>query len=631
VPKNVHEVRSFLGLANYFCKFISHYLEVAAPFTNLTKKSHVWAWTGRCQDAFEKLKHRLTEAPLLRTPDESKTYRVVTVASDIGLGGVLLQEGHPIAYESRKLNSAEQNYTTTEREMLAVVHDLRVWRCYLKGVYFEVETDHKCNTFFQSQPNLSRRQARWSEFLQGFGKFKWNYRPGKLNIADALSRRYVAASLQDSVSVVKALAVCAAAVLSGMYDWSSKPGQAEWLDRDQTCASTVMFDLLSSLLKSLQLKSQVLCKQIRQDANRPSKSSGLCVNSQGLVVKDSRVVVPDQCDHLKRDIMEAFHDTPTAGHYGIAKTCKAIQKLFFWTSMREDVARYVTNCVSCARNKARRHAPHGRLQTIPVPEKPWHSVSMDSIVKLPVTARGHDSICVFVDRLTKMVHFVPCKEKLSAKGFAELNVDHVFRYHGLSEEFSFDRDSRFTSEFWKGVTELLGTRLCVTSSFHPQTDGQTERVNQTLEAYYLRHFVSVTFSDWDLLLSRAEFVHNNAFHELVQATPFNLNHGRHSRTPMGGKRDDVDPDAAAFVERLQSTLTLTRKLLIAAQQRQKAYADQHRIERSYKVGEQVLLSTKYLNIKHGKTNRKLLPKWIGSFKVVQKVGPVSYKLEMNPG
>jgi hypothetical protein len=181
---------------------------------------------------------------------------------------------------------------------------------------------------------------------------------------------------------------------------------------------------------------------------------------------------------------------------------------------------------------------------------------MDLIIKRPITARGHDSICVFVDRLTKMVHFVPCKEKRSAKGFAKLYVDNVFRYHGLSKEFISDRDDRFTSEFWKGVTELLGTRLCVSSSFHPQTDGQTERVNQTLEAY-LRHFVSATLNDWNLLLSRAEFVHNNAFHESVQATPFYLNHGRHPRTPMGGKRDDdVPADSAAFVERLQSTLTL---------------------------------------------------------------------------
>jgi hypothetical protein len=133
------------------------------------------------------------------------------------------------------------------------------------------------------------------------------------------------------------------------------------------------------------------------------------------------------------------------------------------------------------------------------------------------------------------------------------------------------------------------------------------------------------------LLSRAEFAHDNAFHEFVLATPFYPNHGRYPRTPIDGKRNDVYPGSAAFVERLQSTLTLARKLLIVAQQRQKAYADKHRIEKLYNIGKQVLMSTSYLNIKHGETNRKLLPKWNGPFKVVQKVGPVSYKLEINLG
>ena len=163
VPQNVHDVRSFLGLCNYFRKFIDHYSSIAVPLTNLTKKSVGWDWTGRCQDAFEKLKRSLIEAPLLRTPDEKKPYEVVTDASDYGLGAVLLQEGHPIAFESRKLNSAELNYTVTEKEMLAVVHALRVWRCYLEGAEFTVFTDHVSNTFFQTQPSLSRRQARWSE------------------------------------------------------------------------------------------------------------------------------------------------------------------------------------------------------------------------------------------------------------------------------------------------------------------------------------------------------------------------------------------------------------------------------------------------------------------------------------
>jgi hypothetical protein len=146
------------------------------PLTNLTKKSHPWVWTGRCQDAFELLKQKLTEAPLLHTPDESLPYEVVTDASDLGLGGVLLQEGQHVAFEPRKFNDAELNYQTTEKEMLAVVHALRVWRCYLEGAKLTVYTDHMSNTYFQTQPNLSRRQARWSEFLQCSGAFKWKYR-----------------------------------------------------------------------------------------------------------------------------------------------------------------------------------------------------------------------------------------------------------------------------------------------------------------------------------------------------------------------------------------------------------------------------------------------------------------------
>jgi hypothetical protein len=153
VPKSVHDVKSFLGLVSYFRKIIEHYSEIAEPLTNLTKKSHPWVWTGGCQDAFELLKQKLTEAPLLCTPDESLPYEVVMDASDLGLGGVLLQEGQPVAFESRKLNDAERNYQTTEKEMLAVVHALRVWRCYLEGAEFTVYTDHMSNTYFQTQPS----------------------------------------------------------------------------------------------------------------------------------------------------------------------------------------------------------------------------------------------------------------------------------------------------------------------------------------------------------------------------------------------------------------------------------------------------------------------------------------------
>jgi hypothetical protein len=203
----------------------------------------------------------------------------------------------------------------------------------------------------------------------------------------------------------------------------------------------------------------------------------------------------------------------------LLKHTAAVGRMFWWKSLAGDVATYVSTCVACQRNKARRRKPYGLLQPLPVPEKPWHTVTFDFIVKLPKASRGNDSVCVFVDKLTKLVHFVACKEEVSAKEFVELYVDHVFCLHGLSREFITDRDSRFTSAFWQDVTVLLGTRTVMSSSFHPQTDGQTERVNQTLETY-LRHFVSVGLNDWDTLLSRAEFAHNAAINETIRAAPF---------------------------------------------------------------------------------------------------------------
>jgi hypothetical protein len=227
--------------------------------------------------------------------------------------------------------------------------------------------------------------------------------------------------------------------------------------------------------------------------------------------------------------------------------------------------------------------------------------------------------------------FVACKEALSAKEFAELYVDHVFRLHGLSRELTTDRDTRFTSAFWQGLTELLGTRIVMSSSFHPQTDGQTQRINQTLETY-LRRYVSVELNDWDTLLSRAEFAHNAAYHESIRSTPFKLNFGYDPQTPVGEVLEVVHlATSAAFIERLQSSLSFERKLLTAAQQRQKALTNKRRVDQVYKVGDKALLSTKYLNLKHSKTSRKLLAKWIGPLEVVQIVRPVAYKLKMNPG
>ncbi|MGL5500526.1 MAG: reverse transcriptase/ribonuclease H family protein, partial [Plesiomonas shigelloides] len=189
-PTDVGQLRSFLGLANYFRKFVQGFSLLVAPLTNLTRKGLRWNWTAECEKAFQDVKQALVGAPVLRMPDFAKPFEVVCDASCVGIGAVLLQDGHPIAYESRKLSSAEVNYTTSEQELLAVVHAMRTWRCYLEGVECTVVTDHCPNSFFQSMATLNRRQARWSEILSGF-RFRWQYRPGRTNVADPLSRNPV--------------------------------------------------------------------------------------------------------------------------------------------------------------------------------------------------------------------------------------------------------------------------------------------------------------------------------------------------------------------------------------------------------------------------------------------------------
>jgi hypothetical protein len=273
----VHDVRSFLDLVNYFRKFIEHYSEIAVPLTNLTWKASAWNWTGRCQDAFELLKQKLIEAPLLHTLDERLLYEVVTDASDSGLGVVLLQEGHPVTFESRKLNLAELNYNVTEKEMLAVVHALRVWRCYLEGANFmwTLCTDHVSNTFFQTQPNLFRRQARWSDFWQRFGNFEWKYRKGASNVANALSQRDVAGSVWRSCRAARLIVVGTVGAVAARdqetYQRISLPAQGERVSGNQSNAEMLTFDLSIPLLKRLITGSQSLYGKVQGHATRASR------------------------------------------------------------------------------------------------------------------------------------------------------------------------------------------------------------------------------------------------------------------------------------------------------------------------------------------------------------------------
>lgn len=252
---------------------------------------------------------------------------------------------------------------------------------------------------------------------------------------------------------------------------------------------------------------------------------------------------------------------------------------------------------------------------------------MDFITHLPCTDSGYDAVYVVVDRLSKLVHLIPTVGTATAADTARLFVDNIVKAHGLPLNIVSDRDSKFTSKFWAAVCDMWGVQRKLSSSFHPQTDGQTERMNRVLEEY-LRHFVSPHQMDWDLLLPTAEFALNDTYQASIQSTPFYLTYGQHPLTPVRAiaARANV-PAAVDFVLNVRQSVKRAKQLLLAAQQRQKAYVDNKRRDVVYKPGQKVFLSTEHIRLKSVGT-QKLLPRFIGPFTIVQRVGECAYKLQL---
>lgn len=326
------------------------------------------------------------------------------------------------------------------------------------------------------------------------------------------------------------------------------------------------------------------------------------------------------------------------------KTLTALVAQFWWPQFTDAVHSYVRSCDSCQRNKSSNQAPIGLLQPIPLAATRWSQVTMDLITQLPRTPRGFDAVITFVDHLSKMVHFAPCHTADGAPEVARLFFDHVFRLHGMPLTIISDRDGRFLSKFWQALFKLVGTKLAMSTSFHPQTDGSSERANRTLE-YMLRAYTSARQDDWDLMLSAAEFAYNNNKQSSTGFTPFFLNYGQHLATPARllapspEHTSPADPSASdtpqvpastAFVEDLKAALQLVVDNLLAAQQRQAKSANRRRRDYTFAVGDEVRLSTVNLRKTACGLARKLLPKFVGPCTVRKVVSPVAVELELPP-
>jgi len=329
---------------------------------------------------------------------------------------------------------------------------------------------------------------------------------------------------------------------------------------------------------------------------------------------------------LVQRILESEHNTKVAGHMGQDKTIELIRRNFWWPKMNERIIDFVRSCSECQQNKASRHQPYGLSSPLELPYAPWQSIAMDFITELP-TSDDCNQLWVVIDRFTKMAHFLPLrKEGKTAADLAVIFAQEIWKYHGLPTDIVSDCDSRFTSETWKEFLRLLAIRPCMSTAFHPQTDGQTERLNQTIEAY-LRAFVSKEQDDWVRMLPMAEFTYNNSVTVGNGMSPFYANYSFHPMAIDPASTEPLNLASKVYAHWMHTVHDESREGLEEAQERMSRYTDSTRkVPPTYQVGDLVMLSG--CNIRTRQPSRKLDHKNHGTFQIEKIVSPLAVRLTL---
>ncbi|KAD2805410.1 hypothetical protein E3N88_38787 [Mikania micrantha] len=589
-PKTPTEIRSFLGLAGYYRRFISNFSKIALPLTKLTQKSEPFIWEQKQEEAFQTLKQKLCDAPILSLPDGCDDFVVYCDASHQGLGCVLMQRDKVIAYASRQLKIHEKNYTTHDLELGAVVFALKIWRHYLYGTKCTIFTDHKSLQHIFDQKELNMRQRRWVELLNDYDCVI-KYHQGKANVvADALSRKERVKPLR-----VRAMGMT---VQTSLHD-HIRQAQQEAIERGN-------------------LKKDLDCGVEKQLETKPD----------GLVYFKDRIWIP-AVDELRKLIFDEAHKTKYSVHPGADKMYQDLRAFYWWPGMKKDIAEYVGRCLTCAKVKAEHQKPSGLLEQPEIPLWKWEQIAMDFVTKLPRTSSGHDTIWVIVDRLTKSAHFLPMRETYTMDKLAKLYIDEIVVRHGVPLSIISDRDSRFTSRFWQSLQKSLGTQLNLSTAYHPQTDGQSERTIQTLEDM-LRTCVLDFGGNWDSHLPLIEFSYNNSYHSSIGCAPFEALYGRKCRSPICWS--EVGDNRITGPELIQETtdkIAQIQQRLQATRSRQKSYADKRRKPLEFQVGDRVMLKVSpWKGVVRFTKKGKLTPRYVGPFEIIERIGPVAYRLSL---
>ena len=612
-PTTVKQTRGFLGFGNFYRRFIWHFSDLAKPLNDLLKKDQTFEWTDDCQRAFDELKKRFTEEPVLMMPDKTKPFQIESDASKYATGAVLTQldsngDRHPISFISKSLSPTERNYDIYDRELLGIIRALEEWRHYIQGSPHPtvVFSDHKNLTYYREAKKLNRRQARWSLYLSEFD-IKLVHLPGhKMVQSDALSRRSDLCPEEDTDNEDVIMLPDNMFINLIDTDLQERIAVSEDLDGNATEALKLLLEkaptAMTTGLDDWELKEE---------------------NGRNVLFYKGKNYIPRNME-LRRDIVKTFHDHETAGHPGEIGTYNAVRQHYWWPGLRTFVKNYVQGCGICQQFKIDRTP--SKPAFIPTEgaksTRPFANCSMDLITDLPL-ADGYDSILVVVDQgLSKGVILAPCNKTITSEQTAKLLLENLYKRFGLPDKIISDRGPQFASKAFLELLKLLGIKSALSTAYHPQTDGTTERVNQEIEAY-LSIYCASHPEEWPQALHTLEFTHNNRRHADRTNTPFELMFGE---SPIAIPLSFENTKYPSIQEKME-TLLRNRKEALAAHE----LARNRMIDRRkstfvpFKKGDKVWLDSRNLRTIH---HKKMKPKREGPFSITEVLGPVTYRLQL---
>lgn len=643
VPTNVKALRSFLGLASWYRRFVEKFASVSAPLRGLLKKNAKWCWGDEQTKAFDELKRALSTAPILACPDFAETFVLQVDASNAGLGAALTQRQNDrevvVAYASRLLSDTEQNYTTTEKECLALVWAIRKFKAYLEGYHFVAITDHVALKWLLKLNEPSGRLARWVMELQQFD-FEIRYRKGTLNrVADALSRQPVPDLASPPKARVNPFEV-GVVTRRGAREQQQleKETVVEGVTPEPRNGDDTQAGVVDPEGKLLETRDPWYERMRELAGKHPGRCPRYQIQGETLYRANTRKNRPttwSECVprvNISR-VLHENHDVATAGHLGVKKTLARVGAEYFWPNWRRDVKSYVRSCAPCQAYKVAQAKPAGKMY-FRQPQGPWYVVSADLVGPLPRSQRGQRFLLVVQDTFSKWTELAPLPSATANNVVSRLKS--LLLRHGAPDVLITDNGTQFVSNLVRDLAAEWGVNLQTTAPYSPQSN-PVERQNRVVKTM-IAQFVKNKHKTWDNHLCEFQYALNTAVHDSTGFTPARLCFGRELRPPCALRGPTVEiadtPDNLPLVDvarrreaDFKRLVEETRENLKGAYQRQAKYYNLRRREVVYRPGDQVMRRLHILSSAADAIVGKLAPKYHGPCAVLGRKGVNLYEVK----